>query len=146
MGLSLSTAWNAFRYNDGEGIVQEIRGLGFEEIELSFNLTKKIVADIARLVKKKQIRVHSLHNFCPIPDGIERREALPDCYSLASSDEEIRALAVKYTKVSIDTACQLNARAVVLHCGRVETGEHTRELISAYNAGGVGGAFFLSPE
>src|SRR3989338_65440 len=136
MGLSLSTAWNAFRYNDGEGIVQEIRGLGFEEIELSFNLTKKIVSDIALLVKKKQIRVHSLHNFCPIPDGIERREALPDCYSLSSSDEEIRALAVKYTKVSIDTARRLNAQAVVLHCGRVEIIDHTRELISLYTHGG----------
>ncbi|OGX42247.1 MAG: hypothetical protein A3H41_04690 [Omnitrophica WOR_2 bacterium RIFCSPLOWO2_02_FULL_45_28] len=142
MGLCLSTAWNAFRYNNGEEIVQEIRSLGFEEIELSFDLTKKIVADISRLVKKKRIRVHSVHNFCPVPDGLERREALPDCYSLASCDEEIRALAVKYTKVSIDTACQLNARALVLHCGRVETGEHTRELISAYNAGGFGGPYF----
>lgn len=144
MGLCLSTAWNAFRYNNGEGIVEEIRGLGFEGIELSFDLTKKIAADIARLVKKKQIRVHSVHNFCPIPDGFERIEALPDCYSLASPDEEIRALAVKYTKVSIDTAVRLNAQAVVLHCGRVEIGDHTRELISAYTHGGILGPDFQS--
>jgi sugar phosphate isomerase/epimerase len=142
MGLCLSTAWNAFRYNNGKRIVQEIRGLGFEELELSFNLTKKIVEDIARLVKKKQIRVNSLHNFCPIPDGLQRIEALPDCYSLSSSEEEIRALAVKYTKVSIDTAVKLNAKAVVLHCGRVETADHTRDLISAYTHDGFRGADF----
>lgn len=142
MGFCLSTSWNAFRYKNGEGIVREIRRLGFEEIELSFDLTKKIVADIARLVKKKQIRVHSVHNFCPIPDGLQRIEALPDCYSLASSDEEIRTLAVQYTKVSMDTAVQLNAKAVVLHCGRVEVGDYTRELISAYTDGGFPGPYF----
>ena len=142
MGLCLSTAWNAFRYDNGKGIVQEIRKLGFEELELSFNLTKKIVGDVSRLVKKNQIRVHSVHNFCPIPDGLQRIEALPDCYSLASCDEQIRALAVKWTKVTIDTAAKLNAKAVVLHCGRVEIEGHTRELISLYTNGKMQEPYF----
>lgn len=135
MELCLSTAWNAFRYNNGIEIIKEIRNLGFAEVELSFDLTERIVKDISNLVAKGQIKVNALHNFCPIPDGVPRAEALPDCYSLASCDEQRRALAVTYTKVTIDTAAALNARAVVLHAGRVEIEDRTRELISCYNNG-----------
>lgn len=135
MGLGLSTSWNAYRYNEGRGIVSEIKGLGFSEIELSFNLTEKIVSDIAQFEQDKQIKVLSLHNFCPIPAGIKREEALPDYYSIASEDEENRQAAVSQTKKTIDTACILGARAVVLHCGRVEIPDRTRQLISFYSQG-----------
>ena len=132
MELCLSTSWNAFRYTDGKKVIAEVQRLGFRAVELSFNLTKGMVEDIAFLVKKKQIEVNSLHNFCPIPEGVERESGLPDCYSVASLDEHERALAVKYTKVSIDSARDVNAKAVVMHCGRVEIADRTRELISIF--------------
>jgi sugar phosphate isomerase/epimerase len=135
MGLCLSTAWNAFRYDNGKEIIREIRELGFTDVELSFDLTKRIVKDIADLVKSGDIKVKSLHNYCPIPDGLERQRAQPDCYSLASLDEEERSRAVQYTKLTIETAISLNASAVILHCGRVEMQDKTRELISLYEQG-----------
>lgn len=140
MGVCLSTAWNAFRCHSGKEIIREIRDLGFTEIELSFNLTQKIVEEIFKSSTNREIRVNSLHNYCPIPDGLERKEALPDCYSLASKNEKERSEAVKYTKVTIDTACRLNAGAVVLHCGRVEFSDPTRELIAFYNNNELGSA------
>ncbi|HTZ11560.1 MAG TPA: sugar phosphate isomerase/epimerase [Candidatus Margulisiibacteriota bacterium] len=132
MAFALSTSWNAFRHNSGRKLLFEINKLGFEEVELSFNLTAKMVKEIEKCCRDNFIRVLSLHNYCPIPDGLRREEALPDCYSMASCNEEERKLALQFTKKTIETASILGAKAVVLHCGRVELPDKTRRLILLY--------------
>lgn len=135
MGLAISTSWNAFRYDNGEGMLFEIKNLGFEQIELSFNLTASMVGDVGRSAKEYGIAITSLHNYCPIPDELSREVALPDCYSMASMQEEERSLAVRYTKRTIETAQALGAKAVVLHCGMVQLPDRTRNLIDLYERG-----------
>lgn len=136
MSLALSTSWNAFKFRDGRKIIKEIKDAGFDKIELGFSLDERIIQDIARFVKNKEITVVSAHNFCPIPQGFSRKDALPDCYSVASLDEEERNNAVKFTKKSIDCCARLNAKALVLHLGRVEMEDNTRVLIRLFREGG----------
>lgn len=133
--FALSTSWNAYRHTDGRALVEEIKRLGFDKIELSFNLTAEMIEAIETCVFDGFIVIDSLHNYCPIPDGMTRREALPDCYSLSSPDSARRAKAVLYTKRTIDTAVRLKAKAVVVHCGRVDIPDRTVELIGLYNRG-----------
>lgn len=132
MSLALSTSWNVFRAKSASDMLFEIQELGFNEIELSFSLTAGMCAGVKKSIKATGIKVRSLHNYCPIPEGLTVEEALPDCFSMSSLDEDERERAVKFTLKTIETAADFQARAVVLHCGRVEIPDKTRDLIRLY--------------
>lgn len=133
--LALSTSWNIPRHNNAGSLVQEIKSLGFNKLELNFSLTRDLVEEIVLLQKKGEIEVVSLHNYCPIPGGLNPKIALPDYYSLASLDEPQRKEAVKNTKITIDTAKRLGASVVVFHAGRVEIQDRTIDLIRLFDSG-----------
>ncbi len=131
--FSLSTSWNSKLHSRGMAIVNEIKAIGFEYIELGFSLTRDIVEEILSLKERGAIQVTSLHNMCPIPQGIEVDEASPDYYCLSSSDDEERGLAVDAAKNTISYAKKFGARAVILHTGRVPIKDRTKELLVAYD-------------
>lgn len=133
--LALSTAWNADRWSSGAAIAQEIYNLGIRQIELNFSLTPALVKEIFQFCREHSVAISSLHNYCPIPDGFSRQEALPDCFSLSALDENERKEAVKYTQKTIATAQRVGGRVVVLHTGRVEMEDRTRELIALHGNG-----------
>jgi sugar phosphate isomerase/epimerase len=133
--LALSTSWNAKNHKDGNSLIREIKNMGFDKVELNFTLTSKMVKDIEQLVKMGEIRVVSLHNYCPLPDWMNPEEASPDFYSLSSLNEDERKKAIEQTKVTIDAAGHLQAQAVVLHMGKVEMQGDFRRLILLYNQG-----------
>lgn len=135
MPLILSTSWNSFRCVKAKDMLFEIKKLGFADLELSFDLTSLMVSEIAHTLKESGFKVRSVHNYCPFPETFERSQALPDCYSIASLKDEEREAALSYTKRTIDTASSLGAEAVVLHCGRVEMRDQTRNLIGLYGRG-----------
>lgn len=124
----LSTSWNAKRHGNGFDMAREIREAGFDTVELGFMMTERSVDDIFLLKKEGAISVSSLHNMCPLPPEISPDKASPDFYSIASINEEERRLAVKIAKRTIDRAAEFGARAVVLHAGRVQIKDRTREL------------------
>lgn len=133
--FGISTSWNAKRHNSARSMIEEIKKLGIDYIELNFTLSKKTVNDIAKLVAEGFVTVASLHNFCPVPDSIDIKKASPDYYSLASIDEAERKKAVEETKHTIETAARLRAKAVVVHSGRLNIKDKTRELAKEVDKG-----------
>lgn len=142
--FALSTSWNAARHKDAKAIIDEIKQAGFDSVELNFTLTREIVDDISYIVKKGQIKVRTLHNYCPIPEGVRPNQASPDYYSLASLDEYERKKAVFFTKKTIEQASELGAEAVVLHCGRVRLKDPTRRLMGFFEQDEKNSAEFIS--
>ena len=124
--FALSTSWNTNTSCSGNQIIKEIRNLGFENIELCFSHTEK---ELEQIINNQGLKVLSLHNYCPIPEGLLRRKALPDCFSLSSPNNSERKKAVKFTKRTINFACKFKAKAVILHTGRVQIQDHTKQLI-----------------
>ncbi|MBN2453406.1 MAG: sugar phosphate isomerase/epimerase [Candidatus Omnitrophica bacterium] len=131
--LSLSTSWNSSKHTSGVTMINEIKSLGFDSVELNFALTAAMVDDVLALKEAGVIRVSSLHNMCPLPAEIEPRKASPDYYSLASNDDKERSSAVAAAMATIDCAARLAAKAVVIHSGKVDIKDRIRELAALVN-------------
>lgn len=117
--FAISTVWNAWRHKTAYSLVDEIKDLGFDRLELSFGLPSRMVEDIREMVKEGRIAVGSLHNYCPAPIIREGTSLSHDVLPLSNPDEEERRWAVRQTMRTVETARSLGASAVVLHMGKV---------------------------
>lgn len=117
MDLAISTRWNACRHHEGEPMVEEILSLGFDRIELGFDLSMVQAEGVRRMVDKGAVRVTSVHSFCPVPVGAARGH--PELWELASADERERESAVRHTHTTIAFAAGMGASCVVCHAGNV---------------------------
>ena len=74
---SFSTCWNSGRHTDGRAMLREIRDLGFDHAELSHGIRISLMPGILEAVDAGEIKISSLHNFCPLPDGRHACRAEP---------------------------------------------------------------------
>ena len=128
--LSITT-FNIDWYTTLENFLEDYREIGLDTLELNGRVTRRVIEELFPHIEKGIIKISSLHNYCP---KIEIAEE--DGVQLSALDEETRKLAVQHTKVTIETARMVGAKAVVLHTGSVE-GLKTlmNELKELYQAG-----------
>ncbi|MEJ5239322.1 MAG: TIM barrel protein [Limisphaera sp.] len=107
-------------------MLREIRELGFEYAELSHGIRLSLVEGILQAVDAGEIRISSLHNFCPLPMGVSH--AAPNLFQFSAESARERELAVKSTLKTFDFAVRVGAPLVVLHMGSVEMKDYTRRL------------------
>jgi sugar phosphate isomerase/epimerase len=124
---SLSTCWNSHRHTDGRVMLQEIRDLGFEYAELSHGIRISLLPGIFEAVEAGEIKISTLHNFCPLPIGINH--AAPNLFKFTSTNARERDNAYKHSLKTIETAARLNAKVVVLHMGCIDMKDYTEKLI-----------------
>jgi len=68
-----------------------------------------------------------------LPEAVPKEKASGDIFSLSSPDKEEREWAVKYTQRTIEWAQELEARAVVLHLGKIPSDSPTKNLQKLYD-------------
>jgi sugar phosphate isomerase/epimerase len=118
--FSLSTNWNSARHTSGGAMVDEILKLGFDAVELGYQLDEQQAADVLRRVRQGGVAVSSVHAFCPAPAHVAGGH--PELYLAASLDEDDRVMAVLLAGKTLEFAQQAGARAVILHAGRIQQG------------------------
>src|SRR5437867_7754962 len=115
---SFSTCWNSHRHTDGRSMLAEIRDLGFEHAELSHGTRISLMPGILEAVDAGEIKISSLHNFCPLPIGVNH--SAPNLYQYSADREREREMAQRYTVKTMEFASRVKAPVVVLHAGSIE--------------------------
>src|SRR5437870_3582921 len=124
---SFSTCWNSHRHTDGRAMLREIRELGFDYAELSHGTRVSLLPGILEAVEAGEIKISSLHNFCPLPMGVNN--SAPNLYQFSAERPRERELALRYTLKTIELAARVKAPVVVLHSGSIEMKNYTDKLL-----------------
>jgi len=117
--LSISTSWMAADASISDWLTQ-VKALGVGAIELSYRVSHTQLEEVVVGLNRLNLRVSSIHNFCPTPNDGPTTRHVSNYYRLSSIDEVERQLAVKWTKAAIDTAQRVGAQVVVIHAGQVD--------------------------
>jgi sugar phosphate isomerase/epimerase len=133
--IGISTVWTSRDARSGDDLLGPILDLGFAGVELEYRVTEQLYEEIRPRIRRKEIQVLSIHNYFPVPPLIPPERASGDCFSLSSLDREEREKGVFYTVHTLECAHDLEARAVVLHLGKVETGMPKDGLQQLYREG-----------
>jgi sugar phosphate isomerase/epimerase len=96
-------------------MLQEIAALGFDYAELSHGIRVSLVPGILDAVDAGEIRISTLHNFCPLPMGVNH--AAPNVFQFTATDRRERENALRQTFKTLEFAVRVKARLVVLHMG-----------------------------
>ena len=123
---SFSTCWNSSRHTDGRAMLREIRDLGFDHAELSHGIRISLMPGILEAVAAGEMKISTLHNFCPLPVGVTH--ASPNLYEFSAEKPRDRELAVKYTLKTFEFATRVQAPLVVLHLGSMDLKDYGDKL------------------
>ena len=114
-------------------MLREIREIGFEYAELSHGIRISLLPGIFEAVESGEMKISTLHNFCPLPMGINH--AAPNIFKFTSDDRRGRENAWRHTLKTLETAERVGARLVVLHMGAIEMRDYTDKLVEMIGAG-----------
>jgi sugar phosphate isomerase/epimerase len=114
-------------------MLQEIRQLGFEYAELSHGTRVSLLPGILEAVDAGEIKISSLHNFCPLPIGVNH--AAPNLYQFSAERPRERELAARYTLKTLEFAGRVKSPVVVLHAGSIEMKNYTDKLLDLLERG-----------
>ena len=117
-------------------MLREIQSLGFDHAELSHGIRVSLLPGILEAVESGEMKISSLHNFCPLPMGVNH--AAPNLYKFSSANPRERENAWRHTLKTIETAARVQARVVVLHLGEIEMKEYTDKLVAMAQEGQKG--------
>jgi sugar phosphate isomerase/epimerase len=107
-------------------MLREIRDLGFEYAELSHGIRVSLLPGIMEAVDAGEIKISTLHNFCPLPMGVTH--AAPNLYEFSSEKPRDHDLLLRHTQKTLEFATRTGAALVVLHFGSMDMKDYSGKL------------------
>jgi sugar phosphate isomerase/epimerase len=98
-------------------MLEEIAELGFGYVELSHGVRISLIPGVLRALDEGMIKVSSVHNFCPLPVGINH--AAPNLFEPSAPGERERAMWLRQTLRTIEFAESIGCDRMVIHSGSV---------------------------
>jgi len=132
--IAVSTSCKSGLFTDGHSLLRAMEHFGTVGIELEYRISQSMYPQIRDFLPKSPLHVVSIHNYFPTPSIKPNVKASGDYFSLSSLDKDERKLAVQWTRKSIEHAADLNAEAIVLHCGCVEMDREIDTLYRYYRS------------
>ena len=132
--LGISTCWWHNRTERGDEIMGDILKLGLNGVELEYRITDYMYQQM-RPQLKRDLKVLSIHNFFPKPEGFKNKKGSGDFFLLSSTDQDERLRAVEYSIRTMDYAHDLETEAVILHLGRVDIPNLISKFLKLYRSG-----------
>ena len=114
-------------------MIEEILELGFDQIELGYDLRLDLVPGVRDMVNSGSVKIGSVHNYCPIPLG--STQGHPELFTFAHSDPRVREASIRHTTKTIEFAAEVGATVMVCHCGYVNCSLRTVKLFDMIMAG-----------
>ncbi len=109
-------------------MIEEILELGITRLELGYDTRLSLLPGIEAMRQKGAVTIPSVHNYCPVPMGIEKGH--PELWTFADLHHKRHLLAVQHTLSTMEYASAVGAGIVVIHCGYVNLRKtSTRELM-----------------
>lgn len=135
--LGISTCWWYNRVHRADTIVDDIRQLELDGVELEYRMTRNMYLEMKPRLKTS-LPVYSIHNYFPIPEGFGPSQGSGNLFLLSSTNPVERSNAVKHTAQTIEHAHELEALAVVLHLGTVDMPSPVEAFSRLHATGRVG--------
>lgn len=141
--IAISTSWMDDVISVHDWLLK-VKALGVETVELSYKVSAIQLLEFKKSLTELKMGVSSIHNFCPTPNDGPSTRHISNYYRLSSVDEHERELAVKWTKIAVNTAHETQAPVVVIHAGTLDfEDERSPKLFKLFVDGNVGSPEFI---
>lgn len=135
--VALSTSFFPLDTASPETLCDFLRQIGVNRVELEYRIPSTVLPGLIAALKTAGITAGSVHNICPRNDDAPPGISANTFFHLAELDGEIRRRALDLTCRTLELAHEVEARVVVLHCGRVAMDTQFDGLVRLYRDGRI---------
>ena len=135
--LALSTSFYPLDQAAPQALADFLRELGVDRVELEYRIPRAVLPELRAVLRSAGISPVSVHNICPRAEGAPPGVSANTFFHLAHLDGEIRRQTLQMALGTLELAHEVEARAVVLHCGRVAMDDRFDDLVTLYQQGRI---------